>query len=425
MKRLGRLVVILLMVLSIWCVTEVFAGNDTRGGVVSFDAESFSVYGVVYTIQYGEFSYELLGNQEVFLSELLDVLQTGIAIDEVDEVTSSGNGLLLVKEEDDYIIKLLGEEINTEEEDPELPEGEGESASLTVKTVAGRSITISLSPTGLRELDLDGAIIKAADGMYLPVEAEGHSFLQEEAEETIKAVEEFIANAVPTEEKEITPVGEEQEEAPSSVGDEEQEVPSPVGDEKQGEEAPSSAGNEEKGEANNRSYLVYEIGLENVNLDDYESGFEVSINLPDGIHGKDFRLYHIHEGEVKEVEDLVVGDGEMSFTTRDFSEFVLSYTVDFHWLVDGQEFTFSIPGGGFVSFKELVKILGIVNEKDTESFIDEVEDVSFSSPELVWVGKVDEDITVAKLKEENGLICEYIHQLPRNTSAIQEIRVVL
>ena len=155
--------------------------------VVAFDTESFSVYGVVYTVQYGEYSYELLGNQEVKLSELLEGLKTGISIDEVEEVTTSNEDLLKVTEEaDDWLIKLIGEETDS----PLLPESE--AASLTVKTITGREIVISLSPTGLRELDLVGTIIRSADGTYLPPEAEGHAFIQEEAEETIKAVEDYV-----------------------------------------------------------------------------------------------------------------------------------------------------------------------------------------------------------------------------------------
>jgi len=35
--------------------------------------------------------------------------------------------------------------------------------------------------------------------------------------------------------------------------------------------------------------------------------------------------------------------------------------VDFHWEVDGKEYEFSIPGGGFVSLQHLVEVLGIAN----------------------------------------------------------------
>lgn len=413
----------------------VFAGGmDTPGGVVEFDAESFSVYGVVYTIQYGEYSYELLGNLEVNLSELLDILETGISIDEVEEVVSSNEAVLKVSEESgekDWLIKLLGEEIDTEKEELEIPVEE--AASLTVSTISGKSIIISLSPTGLKELDLDGTVIKAADGLYLPLEAEGHSFIQEDDEETIKAVEEYVSITSSTDQPEeeetlsTAETGEEIDEEKSSSDSEtveeidEEEAPSSVETEEVDEQNTQTEEtfDEEFEESSNRSYLVYEIGLENVDIGAYENGFEVSINLPTDVHGKDFKLYHIHDDEINEVEDLVIEDGSLSFMTDSFSEFILSYTVDFHWLVDGQDFVFSIPGGGFVSFKNLIQILGIVEEDKADSFIDDVENVCFSSPDLVWVGKIEEDVTVAQLKEKNVLSCEYSSDLTEEE--IQEI----
>ena len=38
---------------------------------------------------------------------------------------------------------------------------------------------------------------------------------------------------------------------------------------------------------------------------------------------------------------------------------MLGEWVDFHWEVNGKMFDFSIPGGGFISFRDLVAILGI------------------------------------------------------------------
>ena len=125
--------------------------------------------------------------------------------------------------------------------------------------------------------------------------------------------------------------------------------------------------------------------------------------------------------------------------------------MDFHWEVNGKTFDFSIPGGGFVSLEHVVELLGVADsdtysENDAESaenqaentprdgaegdiriktaysasdlnemeisektrkFVADVERVEFSSPELVWVGKVDTDSTIGGLKEANGLKCEY------------------
>ena len=130
----------------------------------------------------------------------------------------------------------------------------------------------------------------------------------------------------------------------------------------------------------------------------------------------------------------------VSFTTDGFSVYGIAYTVDFHWEVNGKTYEFSIPGGGFVSLEHLVEVLGIasadentengaentengtvydeaikLNEvevsKAAKTFVADVESVEFSSPELVWAGKVDEATTVGGLKEANGLQVEYSAEL--------------
>ena len=93
---------------------------------------------------------------------------------------------------------------------------------------------------------------------------------------------------------------------------------------------------------------------------------------------------------------------------------LLKKWVDFHWEVDGKLYDFSIPGGGYVSFTDLVDQLGIAGEDEGEdtgdaaqAFVANVASVAFSSPELLWVGKADTGTTVGALKEANGLTCEY------------------
>ena len=135
--------------------------------------------------------------------------------------------------------------------------------------------------------------------------------------------------------------------------------------------------------------------------------------------------------------------------------------VDFHWEMNGEKYEFSIPGGGFVSLEHIVEVLGIaaadknvengaenigngveyadgfvekvpradaggetvsvceetikLNEveisEETKTFAANVKSVEFSNPELVWVDKVDETITVGRLKEANGLEAEYSAEL--------------
>lgn len=98
---------------------------------------------------------------------------------------------------------------------------------------------------------------------------------------------------------------------------------------------------------------------------------------------------------------------EASFEAESFSVYAIVYTVDFHSGSDGTEYDFSIPGGGFVTLSQLVEALGIAGETSTEDFIDNVQNVEFSAPELMWVGKAEFETTVGQLKEENELDIQY------------------
>lgn len=121
---------------------------------------------------------------------------------------------------------------------------------------------------------------------------------------------------------------------------------------------------------------------------------------------------------------------------------MLGEWVDFHYEVNGKMYDFSIPGGGFVSLEHLVEVLGIkVSDTDDEAesvekvqetsgkydeaiklnevevseatrmFVADVASVEFSSPELVWIGKIDEATTVGGIKESRDLKVEYSTEL--------------
>ena len=103
----------------------------------------------------------------------------------------------------------------------------------------------------------------------------------------------------------------------------------------------------------------------------------------------------------------------LTFEAGAFSVYAIVYTVDFHWEVDGKSYDFSIPGGGYVSLYDLVKDLGIAEDKaDTEKdeireLVDGVETIEFSNPELVSVSRTEENTTVGAIKDGLGLDCEY------------------
>ena len=114
---------------------------------------------------------------------------------------------------------------------------------------------------------------------------------------------------------------------------------------------------------------------------------------------------------------------EATFTADSFSVFAVVYTVDFTWEAGGETYEFSIPGGGFISLYDLVKVIAIgtddpATEKDeVQELVDNVESAEFSDPKLVNVSKVDEDTTVGAIKERLGLECEYSAELTKDQIA--------
>lgn len=121
---------------------------------------------------------------------------------------------------------------------------------------------------------------------------------------------------------------------------------------------------------------------------------------------------------IEEITDYqVTEEGTILFETYSFSVFGIIYTVDFHWNVEGQSFEYSIPGGGFISLTELLTILQVAD--DIPAFVAEIENVVFSNPELVWIGKIDEETTVGSIKSVNELNCQYSEEL--SPEQIEEI----
>ena len=134
----------------------------------------------------------------------------------------------------------------------------------------------------------------------------------------------------------------------------------------------------------------------------------------------DVAVVHVEDDlstQLVDSPDIDAAQEAVAFDASSFSVYAIVYTVDFHWEVDGKTFTFSIPGGGFVSLYNLVETLGIAaddasTEKDEiQELVDGVESVEFSDPELVSVSKVEQDATVGAIKDRLGLDCVYSAEL--------------
>ncbi len=195
-----------------------------------------------------------------------------------------------------------------------------------------------------------------------------------------------------------------------------------------------------------------------------EAPVRVEIKLLDkdeNTEGKSLNVVHFEgeDEEAKLVEEPQEQDDAVVFETNGFSVYGVFYTVDFEYSVNGKMYQFSLPGGGFVSFADLVEVLGITHDTNsdenedknesviaenaeengdnegekengvysdtntpltlgdvevseaTRKFVADVASVECSSPELVDVSKVESESTVGQIKDNRGLECEYSAEL--------------
>ncbi|MDO5138537.1 MAG: vWA domain-containing protein, partial [Oscillospiraceae bacterium] len=118
------------------------------------------------------------------------------------------------------------------------------------------------------------------------------------------------------------------------------------------------------------------------------------------------------------------------FEAEAFSVYAIVYTVDFHYEINGKMYEFSIPGGGFVSLEHIVEVLGIVvsdtnNEtNEIQEFVNNVDNIEFSNPELVSVSKIEEDTTVGAIKDNLGLERVYSAELTEEEIADINAQVI-
>ena len=129
-------------------------------------------------------------------------------------------------------------------------------------------------------------------------------------------------------------------------------------------------------------YKGFEVSIEK-DGEEYasEGGYKVEVEgiLPEG--AQDVRLFHIHGEDMEEVEKVEVKGTSMSFETENFSDFVVSYTVDFEY--DGKQY--SIPGESSILLSQLLKELDItLNNED-------ITNVTFTDYRLLTVSETGND----------------------------------
>ncbi|MDO4621254.1 MAG: hypothetical protein Q4B09_11630, partial [Lachnospiraceae bacterium] len=150
---------------------------------VVFEADAFSAYVLVYTVDFyfGEYEYSLPGGQSILLSELINEIQLVknnegdlLTIEEIADVTFSNPELLAVEKTEDNWLLTSREAFNTEE-------------SLTVTLKDGAAVTITVKDaqqtTDLNQLLEDvsietnaGETIISEDGKIVAKKDESYHF---------------------------------------------------------------------------------------------------------------------------------------------------------------------------------------------------------------------------------------------------------
>lgn len=125
------------------------------------------------------------------------------------------------------------------------------------------------------------------------------------------------------------------------------------------------------------------------------------------------------KGLVESVDqiDEISKDNTLSFESGSFSVYVLVYTVDFHYEVDGKVFDYSVDGGNAIALSELLDALSVLkdsdNGKDVSDFLNDIESVSFSDESLVKIFPVETNSTYQELIDQYDLGIQYSSSLSK------------
>ncbi|MBR3016028.1 MAG: hypothetical protein IKH57_02935 [Clostridia bacterium] len=130
-----------------------------------------------------------------------------------------------------------------------------------------------------------------------------------------------------------------------------------------------------------------------------EGLFEVTLNkaslIPEGM--KLDKLYHIHDGEVEELKDVEQTETGLVFEVSGFSDIVASYTVDFaYYDVDGLLHTWRFPGIGSRKIMDVLTALDIEAEDIIAVNLDLIDVVGEKDgTEALYLGRDDDgNITI-------------------------------
>jgi len=319
-------------------------GTEADNSEVVFDADAFTIYAIVYTYQV-EYEYEVDG--KTFTSSMpgaenmsLTQIVKGLGIVDETEIETFVSKIASIASSNEEVAV-----VNENNEIRVLKDGE---AKIVITMQDGAKFHIDVRAEGETSASNETATVSTVGELYLPADAELKAEVVggEQAIEAVKAIEGQDGN-----------------------------------------------------------YQVFDISLDNVEVDNYD-GFQVDLTLPAKILGSEFHLYHVHEGKAEELllkkKSHTQDDGNelvesVSFVTDSFSYFVLSYTVDFTFEIDGQTFSYSMPGTTSATISDILANLGIEN---ADEFTSKISAISFTAPELLAVTPIVENTTIGWVENQ-------------------------
>ena len=375
---------------------------------VTFDADSFSVYGVLtYTVDFtfDGYSYSIEGDSTVRLSRIVEVLgiagkgkdyDTGMAfVKDVKEVTFTDESLVKVEK-----AGLFGTDV--------FSWGDWELTSLKPFDTE-ETLTVEMEDGIRYEIKVTDDQIKAN---VLTADGENYEITVTYGEDAkIPEGAELRVSEIIKEDKLYT---EYYEEASKAVyGNRDKEA-------KKKENQESDRDSEKIKDKDFARFFDIEIrnGEEKI---EPKADVTVSIKLADAPEDKKAQATVVHFAEsgteVMDLSETKEGEEnkELTFKTDEFSVYSVIYTVDFHYEVNGKMYEFSIPGGGFVSLQQLVEVLGIADpdvysentlEGSDNSKVFSGEDDNYSTEEALdaedGAYRADDKIDSADVGEEQG-----------------------
>ena len=379
--------------------------EDGRITAFSFPTSDFSDFILKYTVEFhtkegGVFTCNIIGAQDILLSAILDGIQiaedgdTAAFMANIASVSVSNPDVISLNQtENDWTFRVL-KEFDTQE-------------SLQILMQDETEHTITVAATGITEIATENetAVISTVDNYYLPEEASAFAEIREGTEEdaAVAAVQEVTGT--------------------------EEQIPQAA--EKTLQTMEQGTVTEEQS-----AYQVLNIGLENVETGEYE-GFDVSVSLGEELVGKDFRLYEVQDGQATDITDTLQLSAEtqvdgsqnvqgFSFTTNDFAEYVLTYSlVTYYTTFDGQTFKITLnygPEAGIPEEAELMVREILPEEEAFNRYLNEsAEKLGISSSEVAFARFFDIEIWKENEKVEPAapvqVTIAYIDEMPLGEDA--------